>query len=211
MFDYNSSDIDWCEGNYHYFPAIVEFWNTLSSFSFVIFGIYGITNTLFSKIKTAYFLLCVIGFTSAYFHSTLSLFGQLLDEVSILIFIEYIVSILTNSQQKIIVYVISTVPLFVFPQYNAYVMLFVGGGIAVYAWKFKLEKSSNLDLAAFMLLVAWSFWMCDKLCSSIDVDIANTRNPDFKETYFLHTHFIWHICVSAAGYHVVKHLENLYC
>ena len=87
-----SSPVDWCEDNYTVTGNIAEFTNTLSNILFLIIP----TSCLGAKVWSSYtkhvslgtyiqlFFLLFIGVSSAYFHATLSLMGQLLDEVGII-------------------------------------------------------------------------------------------------------------------------------
>jgi len=85
-----SSEVDWCEENYTVTPFIAEFWNTVSNAIFLIippilmikYKNYG--EVLKVPVGYVWSLLTVVGLGSIYFHSTLSLVGQLVDEIAIL-------------------------------------------------------------------------------------------------------------------------------
>ena len=89
-FQFESSPVTSCEPKYFYSSSISEFWNTLSSFSIFLSGWYSAWtywrnyqrswqyNMMFLSVG-----LMGIGLSSAFFHNTLSLVGQLLDEILI--------------------------------------------------------------------------------------------------------------------------------
>jgi len=89
-FKWNSSPIDWCEPNYIFSPSIAEFYNTLSNIFFVVvppilinlFRPYG--RLIHPGIHIVWLMFIIVGICSTYFHMTLSLAGQLLDQNSIL-------------------------------------------------------------------------------------------------------------------------------
>tara|TARA_B100000902_G_C27319185_1_gene923217 strand:- start:1253 stop:1960 length:708 start_codon:yes stop_codon:yes gene_type:complete len=99
---YQTSSIKWCETIYQYSNYVCEFFNTLTGFSYIYFSFLLYKNLQiihkkklsFSNIKNMsiiefnnyniYLTTLLIGIFTVYFHGTLSLLGQLLDEFSIL-------------------------------------------------------------------------------------------------------------------------------
>ena len=81
----SSSSIDWCERNYVVTHYIAEFWNCLSSLSMsVLAGILfvrGLRNKLEHRFLLLSFSFGIVGLGSAYFHGTLTHWGQMADEL----------------------------------------------------------------------------------------------------------------------------------
>ena len=87
-----SSPIDWCESNYKYTDNIAEFWNSLTSLCFLVPSISGyfiFKGSKMEKHEPNVYLLWIsnltIGLGSVYFHGSLSIAGQILDELPIII------------------------------------------------------------------------------------------------------------------------------
>jgi dihydroceramidase len=70
-----TATIDWCEKNYEYSHYIAEFWNTLSNFSFIFLGLYGLKNSIEKgfewRFHSQFIAVIITGIGSAMFHGTL--------------------------------------------------------------------------------------------------------------------------------------------
>jgi hypothetical protein len=92
----HTSHLDWCEENYAVTPLIAEFWNTWSGLV-LCFPVAPLAAWLFARTQMRveprlyllWVLMCAAGLGSAYFHATLSLAGQILDEMSVIWLILY--------------------------------------------------------------------------------------------------------------------------
>ena len=84
----NLASIDWCEANYQITDYIVEFWNALSSLSFVGIGLLNLyilprlQGTFIEKMIACLYV--VVGLGSFAFHGTLKYHYQLWDEIPML-------------------------------------------------------------------------------------------------------------------------------
>ena len=88
---------DWCENNGEVVSNVAEFGNTITSFFYFVFAFYGFYWIWHLKvphfIKTQLTILCslilFIGVGTALYHATLTYFGELIDEISIGLFLIY--------------------------------------------------------------------------------------------------------------------------
>ncbi|KAG8594003.1 hypothetical protein GDO81_001030 [Engystomops pustulosus] len=90
IFARHSSEIDWCEVNYLHSEYVAEYYNTFTNIAFLLVGPlmiyllhpYACRRSL--HVHLVWIMFIMIGLFSMYYHMTLSFFGQLLDEISIL-------------------------------------------------------------------------------------------------------------------------------
>lgn len=192
------SPIDWCEPNYVYSKHIAEFWNTISNIAFLIFGYYGFKYCKKNRLNSTYYVIfmiyVLIGIFSAYFHASLTLLGQLLDEVGI-----YFV-IVTGLCSYIDINIVFTLPLlpllFIYPSYNPYLLFILGFGIfyKVYISFSKMNEIQKrlVTITIIIFLISVFFWVFDKIC--------------YFEGY-IHTHFIFHVTIAITGFLAIIFLD----
>ncbi|XP_038072720.1 alkaline ceramidase 2-like [Patiria miniata] len=210
-----SSAIDWCEDNYSVFPFIAEFYNTISNALFFVFP--PLMWVLFKEyarrvnpsINLIWLLLMVVGASSVYYHSTLSLFGQLLDEVAILWVVlcgaglwfprRYYPRILNGNRKlfRIIVTIVTlggTMIAFINPWLNSFLMmLFVIPGIITMYLELKRVHCPRVVRLCRTNMVLWviavTCWVMDRTFCDFWLFVS-----------FPYLHCFWHILVLVASY-----------
>ena len=204
MIKYQTSEIDWCEDNFVYCDTIAEFWNSLTSFIFVFFGLFGIYNIPISN-KSVYFFFfnnIFIGLTSFLFHSTLSIEGQILDEFSILFYMlngiiylekfhktHLFYSILTISMVPILVYIYPIMNRFCLFMTTPYI-LYISNKNYNYLISIDKDISKLIIISKVSFVSSFLCWIIDYLCF---LPISS--------------HFIWHILIAYSCYNLTVILE----
>jgi alkaline ceramidase len=99
-FTAHSSPVDWCEANYAVHSSVAEFWNSASALLLYIpapLGYFAYKNTKGELHEPNLYLvwMCIVisATGSVYFHSTLSVAGQVLDELPLIILAIYGISL----------------------------------------------------------------------------------------------------------------------
>jgi len=202
IINYLSSNIDWCEDNFVYNSYIVEMFNSLSSFALVIASLFGIF--FYPESKILYSSLIPIGITSAYFHGSLSLLGQLLDELSILftmIFVfHYINNHIKHFINKYLLFIINFYQVYyaiMFPDYNrlvffTYSFIFVKM-INPIINSSNYEIKNNILLSQFLFFISVIFWAVDYFFCIKTINF----------------HALWHIIISFTTYFLFKFLHYI--
>lgn len=103
-----TSNIDWCEDNYTISYYIAEWYNTLSNLIPIFYSIYILYKLKFTinninNYHISYILLIFVFIGSFAFHATLTKIGQMLDEIPMLITNIYIIYLLDNYNNKILI------------------------------------------------------------------------------------------------------------
>lgn len=217
-----TSPVDWCEKNYSVTPHIAEFVNTISNIVFLLVPV--ACNKLWSSyarnvsrgIQVVWAFFVIIGLPSAYFHATLSLLGQLLDELSILwvlmvsytLFtpVQYRPKFLRENKQLYVAFntllaVFITASAFVQPAINAY-PLFLVGVPAVTMLVMEVRASNDRSVvrlgtfALVSLALAATLWVCDRFMCGI-----------WQALNLTVLHALWHVLIFFTAYAV----EVLFC
>jgi alkaline ceramidase len=197
IINYFSSTIDWCEFNFVHSNIIAEFWNSYTSLFISICGIVG--SFYYPDIKLLYYSLIPIGITSFYFHATLSLLGQLLDEFSIIIsiilslhFINLHIYKFCNYYFLCFVNILQCVLMFTYPIYNRLIFFMY----AFYFWKFLRQiKSKMCHHHKYYIFVPELLFCISVFSWIIDYFIC---------IKIINFHAIWHILIGMTGYYLFR-------
>lgn len=208
-----TATVDWCEPNYVVSYYIAEFWNTFSSVSMSVVGIYMLylykNQPLTRCIKTCHWMLVLMGIGSVYFHSTLSYAGQLVDELTmfwyLLLALMHVFRNVRGRKTQVLkrvvlgsvglYYTVLMISLNSLP--TVQFVLFQGTfiSLAFYLWH-NVYDTARSDTKALqqmrrgtvLICLAWSSWMADYfLCDAV-------------QNY--HLHAFWHIIATGALYYL---------
>ena len=203
--DYFSSTIDWCEINNENSVLIVEFWNSISSLFISVLGVIGVYY-YYPNAAILYHTLIPIGLTSFYFHATLSLFGQILDEFFIaysivisLHYINYYVCRICNPYYLILINGTQIIILFVNPTLNRFILFAYAG----YCYKIinHIKNNECADLPLKYITIAQKIFMMAVCCWLIDYLCVLPIN----------LHALWHVLIGVSAtfiFHALRVISN---
>lgn len=200
MFHYQSSPISWCETNFYILYSVCEFFNTLTGFAYILSGYFYKKNLLKiygNKIKLSnyynfneyqkyyynmYLIHILVGIFTIYFHATLSLISQLLDEFSIFI----LILLFDFEHMKYLFWKIVfcfVVFFFIRSDFNRFFLFFYGfyrsQHLFLSYFNNKNLKLKNLFLRGiFTLFISIVCWILDIF---------------FCDYLYFHLHWAWHI------------------
>ena len=202
LLTYKSSHLDWCEDNFIFSKHIAEFYNTISNLPYIFLSILGILafqqmNT-HNTDKIMYGSLCVIGITSFYFHMTLSLLGQLLDEFSIIFLLinGLILCIKDQFKKKLLISYLVTHSWIMlwYPCINIPILFFLGVVLwRVMRYRFKKYKDNSFKM----------YWRRAQLFfgGSIICWVGDRFFCELTSPYYLHAW--WHVFSAFTGYYAI--------
>lgn len=210
-----SSPIDWCEGNYKFSPLIAEFFNTVTNIIFVIlppllihlFRGYG--QFVNPGIHVIWILLIFVGLSSAYFHATLSLIGQLLDEVAILwvFFVAFSMFyprrlfpvFIGNDRRRFVMVTvflgaIATGLAIIHPAINAFALMCLGIP-SVSLLIYEIKRVTNMRVYRLGVRCA-SMWLAAVFCWVNDRLLCEA----WSSINFPYLHGLWHVFIFISSY-----------
>ncbi|KAI0236011.1 Alkaline ceramidase 2 [Lamellibrachia satsuma] len=205
-----SSEVDWCESNYTISSYVAEFWNVLSNVLFfavppvLIYLFRPYARRVTGGVNIVWTLLMVTGLGSVYFHSTLCLVGQLIDEISIIWVVMvalglwfpkiYIPAILHKSRQRckalmLLLSLLSTCLAFVYPAINSialFVLAVPGSTILVIKLKrCRSRRVYNIGMrVGIAAAAALASWLSDRMFCHF-----------WQAIHFPYMHCFWHILI----------------
>lgn len=210
-----TSPVDWCEDNYTISPHIAEFFNTLSNVLFIVVPVgasrlwHSYSRNVSRGVHAVWVLFVVVGLSSAYFHATLSLLGQLLDELSILWVLMLSYTLFTPLRYRprplrdrfrlypgcmALLAAVITASAFVKPAINAYA-LFLVGAPAVWMLVAEVRASKNSEVSRLgvrtlaALAVAALAWVFDRFLCWV-----------WRALHVPILHGLWHLLIFVTAY-----------
>eukprot|EP01083_Nonionella_stella_P094803 266094_1 len=203
--------IDWCEANYVISYFIAEFYNTISSLPITVLAIVGIICTLWNnQLKEMRFIvtfinLGLVGLGSAAFHMTLRYYGQLFDELPMLLgslSLLYCI-VMTESTPNTSNHIIALLfiswgifQIYVYIVYKWYIVFLLSyGGQTLVNIIFAFKNCRKLSSRLATVLYLWS--VCIYGCG-LALWFMDQRWCNQLQSYQLHA--IWHLFAGYASY-----------
>lgn len=193
---FDQSSVDWCEINHK--PFFQEPYNTISALSF-IYAAYTVNIKSYQSFIMKS-LLYLIGITSILFHGSLLMIFQVLDQLSIFIFLFACILFFYEFQEKNVILVISVISFIFFPFMYLYplindfllvIMGFIMSIVVIYSKKIDDILTKQKNHLIFLFLFSLLFWSLDRVC-----------------VYNIHLHWMFHCSIAYTAYCGIFFLEN---
>ena len=201
---YQTSTISWCEDKFVHSPYIAEFYNSISNLFYIFIYYIGLYSVRCLPCKTydqkLFSMLLFTGACSFYFHATLSLLGQIMDELSILFVLSQSLLLLYKSSTNICYLInfftfIFTFIMFFIPQLNIPILFSYG----LFMWrnvqyKLSIKQKDNIVIwkhTKILFFVSLLCWFTDKfLC-------------EYWPISELYLHAWWHVLIGMTAYYAI--------
>lgn len=194
-----------CERKYELSPFIAEGTNTLSSSIYIIHGMLGFCKTRDFYISLMYSILILIGIGSILFHATLQYSAEMVDEISMILFLS--VSFISKPQNtlsvKIAVCLCTIASITLYAMYQLYsVFLSIFFSMVGFELLFYIRMSSAYEPCcynAYSALILMSLGLIVWVSENMYCD-------KFEYVYILHS--VWHILSSFGAVNIILLNEN---
>tara|TARA_B100000073_G_scaffold67031_3_gene49564 strand:+ start:3289 stop:3900 length:612 start_codon:yes stop_codon:yes gene_type:complete len=183
------ASVGFCEDKYIKSDYVAEYYNTLSSFSYIVVGIFYYK----TKLKSIGISIILLGIGTGVLHSTLRYYGQILDEGAMLVLSFNIINKIRerqNLQEFSNIYLCFLVVFYLTFYTKFYIFFSIFSTMQIYTYnliknrKNKKISKSNCFILCYRNIFVFSFfcWMLDQFfCGYV------------KQ---FHLHAIWHIGTS---------------
>jgi len=183
------SSVDFCEDKYVKSDYVAEYYNALSSFSYILVGSFYYK----TKLKSIGISIILLGIGTGVLHSTLRYYGQILDEGAMLGLSFNIINKIRerqNLQEFSNMYLYFLVVFYLIFYTKFYIFFSIFSSLQIYTYylvknrKNKIKSKSNGCISCYRNIFVFSFfcWILDQLfCEYV------------KQ---FHLHAIWHIGTS---------------
>lgn len=159
-----TSDVEWCETKYAITSYVAEFWNTITGIPYVYMAINGIMQSKTRIERIMWIEVMFIGIGTSLFHGTLTLGGQLVDEIAIIMFLMTASMTLMKMRYQFFVYIISFGIMLIYPAINCYMLFGVGLSVAIPLGHQMLQNKNRLRIiiTGIMVIIGIICWSIDK-------------------------------------------------
>lgn len=170
------ASVNFCENKYTTSLWIAEYTNTLTSVFYVIVGLIFLN----TRLKNISYDLILLGISTFLFHMSIRVWGQILDEMSMIMLSYDAVCDITKIKR---VYVIPLLLIYILNhEYFAFFIL-IFSSLQIYIMKIGLDQCSSIKKKylygyIFSMITGLIFWLCDQLLC------------DYITYYYYHA--LWH-------------------
>lgn len=214
----HTANVDWCEENYNMSYFVAEFVNTCTNVPVILACIWALKNwcNRSSILTFSIIALIWVASSSLLFHCTLKRIPQLMDQISMLIFLIPLMffferQFLTRKQRDklnfiLFFFMLASVVFMVFipscgwifhVSFVSFLLIVVGGALQTFR---RYSHDENMVLlykhGIWSAIVAGAFWVLDRgYCGVLPCNI--------------HAHALWHLCIFYSAFQILQVVSYL--